>query len=143
MAEWSLSYVRAEDVDRYWDWLAPFLARAIDKAPSNLTPEDVRDWAREEQARIWIVAKGDSAFPTAAFAVRQWPDGTVEFLTFSGSRMSEWLPVLIGKFCAMAKRSGQRRLLMGGRPGWMRRLSSHGFVFLGSEHGRVVMEKVL
>lgn len=139
-AEWRLTYVRAEDVDRYWGGLRPFIEKAIERAPSNLTPDDVREWASDERARIWLVEGQNIA---AAFSVREWPDGTVEFLTFSGSHMSEWLAPLFREFCDMAKRNGRTRLRMGGRAGWRRWLARLGFVFCGADGDRVLMEKVL
>lgn len=140
MAEWSLSYVRAEDVDRYWEWLGPFIEKAINRAPSNLTAEDVRRWAKKDRARIWAVRDGQEN--VAAFSLRE-ADGTVEFLTFGGSRMGEWLPVLFPEFCALARLNGVNRMWMGGRRGWLRWLQPLGFVFRGRNDDRVLMEKVL
>lgn len=141
-AEWHLAYVRADGVDQNWDWIEPFLTRAIEKAPTNLTTEDIRVWAKEEKARIWVVSQ--SWRPVSAlFVVRQSPDGTVEFLTLSGSRIGEWLPVLFPEFCRLARRNGIKRLWMAGRRGWQRWLAPVGFVFRGMNDDRVLMEKVL
>jgi hypothetical protein len=140
VAEWHLSYVRAGDVDRFWGWLRPFIEKAVKKAPTNLTPEDIRDWAKEDRARIWVVQDGWTDI--AAFSLRE-ADGAVEFLTFGGTRMGEWLPALFPEFCDLAKRNGVKRLWMGGRLGWKRWLAPLGFVFRGMNDDRVLMEKVL
>lgn len=142
MAEWSLSYVRTEDIDRHWGWIARFLEKAFWKAPTEITVDEVYQRAKEDRARIWLVLEGDRTVPTALFVAGEWPDKTVEVFVLSGWRLIEWLEPVVEDFCSMARDQGLKRLRIGGRKGWLRRLKPLGFVFLEKNSDRVVMEKV-
>lgn len=138
-ADWRLTYVRTEDIDQHWGWIAPFLKRALDRAPCDLTLEGLRERARDDNARIWVASQGS----VAGVFVASEMDGVVEILILSGERTREWLPALLPPFCSMAKRAGLQALRMGGRRGWRRFLEPLGFVFLGMVGDRVNMEKSL
>lgn len=140
-SDWQLRYVRAEDVEAVWPIAAPFVQRAIDKVPTDLTLDQVREWSKDGRLRLWIVSDGDE--PVAAFPVAELPDGTVEFYAISGRRMTEWLPVLLPLFASMAKSAGKRALRLDGRFGWERRMAPFGFTTIRREGRTVTMDMVL
>ncbi len=140
-AEWHLAYVQTEHIDRNWDWIAPFLKRALERAPCDLTLEGIRERARADNVRIWVVAP--SWNPVTGVFVASELDGAVDILVLSGERAREWLPALLPQFCSMARGAGLQVLRMGGRKGWRRFLEPLGFEFRGMSGDRVNMEKSL
>lgn len=138
--EWRLQYVQIEDIDGFWSWLGPYFARALAKAPSDLTLDLIRAQAKAGGLRFWIVS--DDAGPVAAFVAGEHADRSVEVFALAGSRMAEWLGPVVEKFCTMAKAAGLERLTMRGRKGWLRALSAQGFAFAGPDGDRVKMTKV-
>lgn len=128
-------------MDAVWPSVLPYLERAIAKVPTELTPEFIRDKAKAETMRLWIVSRG--SLPVSAFAVTEWPDKTLEFMAFSADEFGEWMPVVLPLFAAMARSAGMRALRIDGRRGWERRMTSFGFKTVGREGRTVVMDMVL
>lgn len=138
-AEWHLAYVKTDDIDRNWDWIEPYLRRAVERAPCDVSLASIRERAKADKLRIWAVSgeKVSGVFVAGEYGT------TVEILMLSGDRAREWLPALLPEFCGMARGVGLKTLRMGGRRGWKRFLEPLGFVFRGWNDDRVIMEKSL
>ena len=140
--EYSPAYVRTEDIDDLWPWLGSFIRRAFDKAPSLISADELRDLAKANKARFWVVSGEYS--PVAVAATCEHENATVEIVALAGSGMARWLLPALGSFESMAKDAGMIRLAIHGRRGWERRLAPLGYVLREhDEDGLAMMEKEL
>ena len=141
-ADYAPAYVRTEDIDTLWPWLGSFIRRAFAKAPSLIGADDLRDLARQNKARFWVVSKDGS--PVAVAATCEHANATVEIVALAGTGMGRWLLPALAAFEAMAKDAGMARIAVCGRRGWERRLAPLGYVVRDhDEDGLALMEKAL
>lgn len=139
--DWRLAYIKTEDIDNYWGWLGNWLNRALERAPSDMTIDQIYEYATQDRLRLWLVLDGD--VPEAVFVTGEQPDGTLDIFAMAGRRMTQWMPVLIEPFAQMAKASGMTRFRMAGRKGWLNVLKNIGYVQTGTDGDRILMERVL
>lgn len=137
--EWRVRFIRKEDIGAVWGWLGPWLQRAFDKAPSDFSPEVLRQYAEAERVRFWLVTDSDDA-PTAVFATGEQPGRVLEFFAFAGDRMLDWLTPALDAFVRMASGAGITALRMSGRRGWEKPLVRQGFRVV-HRGDRVTMER--
>jgi hypothetical protein len=133
-------YVRNEDVEAAWPMVEPFVAMACEKVPTDLTPDFILEGARDGRFRLWLILDGEET--VAAFPMAELPDGTAQFYTVGGSRMTEWMPVLLPQFAEMARASGMRALRLDGRKGWERQMARYGFRTIKRDGSTVMMDLV-
>ncbi len=108
------------------DWIRckPYIAKAI-KYQDNYTIKDIEDKIEEGIFLLW--AGKNSAFVTE-FVV--FPQNTAMNLLFCGGNYQE-LEAMLPHIEDYARACGVKKLYLGGRKGWTRKLKSFGFE---SEH---------
>ncbi|MGL4232948.1 MAG: hypothetical protein ACRCWJ_16400 [Casimicrobium sp.] len=122
-----------------WVELAPMLERAVMRGHGYVSLDEVRQclengdmqaWAIIEQAESYgvIYKQEGKLLAVCATEVKSYTSKkAVCFNALGGSKMNEWLDLLIEMVRNFAREVGATELVAVGRRGWVRQLSSRGF----------------
>lgn len=125
--------VPSEALDVVWGDVASILHKSVETSNGKFHIDDIyRDVSRGDLG-LWLVLDETSenqASPVAAFTTRIIPYPNRMALAMDwvgGSKMGEWLPVVIETLEGYAKECGCSHLEGYGRKAWMRWLGKYGW----------------
>ena len=136
-----LARVDRADIPDLWPTIAPLLEIALERAPSELTINTLLTRVMEGRVTIYVIY--DEGNSVAVFAAGMQPDGAAEIFVLAGDRVNDWVVEAADQFSRLVGMMGASVLRMGGRKGWLKPLLAAGFVFVGWEDDRVLMERTL
>lgn len=110
--------------------LAPYIADALRYDPLESTSvATILGQLGTGEMLCLLVADGEE--PMAALVLQRimttHGEQIIHVLACAGTRMAEWIDLAVAKLDEIARRFECSHVSMAGRPGWARKLSSHGF----------------
>ena len=131
--------VLAADIDHVWAKVEPMLAAAIRDDGARMGTEDFRRWLDEGAMQLWIAFDSEHLYAAAVTEIIIFPRLKVcQIVLLAGWDYGTWEAAAFDMIKRWAKSKGCKRLEIRGRPGWKRRLASHGF-----RHRQTVLEMEL
>ena len=128
--------VLADGLDHVWARVEPMLTAAIRDGGARLGTEDIRGWLDEGAMQLWIAFDDENLYAVAITEILVFPRIKVaSIVMIAGWSYETWEPAAFDMIKRWAKAKGCKRLEVRGRPGWKRRLQSHGF-----RHRQTVLE---
>jgi len=125
-----LSLIPNTMVEHMWDQAEPFLAMAIPYAAGECNLEKMKDEAIAGRTLVFLVSNENHEVIAAMSAeVIDYPSGKRVLVMgmVGGTDMGEWIDDVVDKLQQLGKGFGCESAYITGRPGWLRRLSKHGF----------------
>lgn len=123
-----VSAVPLEALDVVWEDCARLLEPAIARSGGQYTREIVQDLLARRELAMWVATDAES--PMAAWTSRivAYPNSRALVIDLlGGTRMDEWLSLLMRVMQRYARDTGCSHMEAFGRDGWERVLKSHGW----------------
>lgn len=122
--------IMKEHIDSMWDFIEPTLHRAVGLTPDRIDTQDVYDGAKQGIYLLWIVFEevDDQRFIQAVITTRviEYPKTKALAIDFvAGTRMKEWLPVVMPILEELGKNNGCTHIEGYGRRAWFKYLQQY------------------
>ena len=112
----SIEGIQADEIDNFWEKVAPLVERAMEYADGKMNTEDVYNGLKSKDFQLWLVPGGIWVTHIAKYPQSK----RVEWIAAAGEYQdwTEHLPVLLD----WARAQGCDAVEIGGRAGWGRKV---------------------
>ena len=119
-----IGIARQWEIDDNWSVIAPMLQKAIDRTADDLSTGSLWTMCRTGHAYLVFASDEHGIAMASVWQFQPWDKGQVfRCLCLGGSKMREWLHLLIDMIKKMMAEGGAPRMVYSGRDGWDRVLS--------------------
>ena len=127
--------VGSHQIDDYWDYVKPFVDKAMERSTTETTPQ-VFVALKNKSARLWLSVKEGIIQSICIVQVTDRPKGRVcSIWICTGSNRKEWMQ-FHDTIEAWAKANGCVRMRHEARKGWAREMKKYGY-----QMSHVIIEK--
>lgn len=121
-----------DHIDSMWEHVEPIIRRAVGLTPDRIDTKDLYDNAKSGAYLIWLVIeeRDDVQYIQAVLTTRisQYPKTKALSIDFvAGTRMKEWLPVVMPTLEELGKSNGCSHIEGYGRRAWSKYLNEYGW----------------
>lgn len=127
-ATFAIDPIRLEHVAAVWPEVAPLFERALKRADSWASLEELRTDVDRGDTTLWLICDRTSlvaAFITGVVTAAR--GRLLKAVILGGSRMSEWFGLWEAKLVDIAKAENCKAVVVVGRKGWKRTLERCGW----------------
>lgn len=119
-----------DHIDSMWEHVKPIINRAISLTPDRIEADDLYDSAKKGGYLIWIVTeeRDDVQYIQAVLTTRivNYPKTKALCIDFlAGTRMKEWLPIVMPVLEELGKNNKCSHIEGYGRRAWTKYLSAY------------------
>jgi hypothetical protein len=123
-------------VDQEWEWVEPYITRALDYSLLCEDVDEVRKDAISGDTILMVFTDGDDVLSVvAAEIIANKRRRIIHVLSASGKRLGDWLDAWWDAITNIAKELDIQSITINGRRGWEKHLKPYGF-----KHKRTVLE---
>lgn len=125
---WKISEIRGQDLDTYWEQIAPRLQRALNQGQGDGMPADeLRPGFKSQTRQLWAIHDEDNITAVAVVSAEHLPGVGKKVIVelLEGERMGEWIEQLVFELCGLMEMIGGFCIEASCRPGlakYMKRL---------------------
>ena len=120
--------VPVEKLDDMWSEISVELQKPVEIPPNKVDLESVLDHAKKGVYLIWTVLEGEKVVSVVTTRIIDYPRGKSMAMDFvGGTRMKEWLPMVMKVLDDHAKHNKVKFLEAYGREAWLRYLAKYGW----------------
>ena len=121
-----------DHVESMWQHVEPILQRAVGLTPDRIDTKDVYEGAKKGAYLMWLVTeeRDNIQYIQAVLTTRiaDYPKSKALCIDFvAGTRMTEWLPVVMPVLEELGKTNGCSHIEGYGRRAWTKYLNEYGW----------------
>lgn len=129
-ARYHVSSIPARLVDHFWKFAEPYIKRALDHTSGEFTPEDIKQFAKDQYIQLWLVSEGEKVVAAVTTEIVVYPSRKhLRVITLAGSNAPEWTGLVDTILQDWAKVSGCNAIEAFVRKGYVPVLNKYGYVF--------------
>ncbi len=121
-----------DHVDSMWEHIEPIIKRSVSLTPDRIDTQTLYEDVKKGLYLMWIVTeeRKDVQYIQAVLTTRicQYPKTKALCIDFvAGTRMKEWLPIVMPAFEELGKTNGCSHIEGYGRKAWAKYLNTYGW----------------
>lgn len=137
MASIEIFGIHRDHIDELWMEIHPFIKMGCDYSAGELDPDDVYEMINEGYVVPIVMKDQGEIAAVITMEMTETKSGKTMFLmTAGGDNIDVWLDEFLDVADNIAKEQGCDKMAIKGRPGWVRKLKTHGF-----EHKYTILER--
>ena len=123
-----ITAVPLEGVDIVWSKAKDVLTKSVETSKGKFKAEDIRKELKDGGLVLWLVLEGSDVVAAITSRVIEYPGRRAMALDWvGGSKMNQWLPLVLNTLQKYAKECGCMHLEGYGRKAWGKILKKYGW----------------
>jgi len=123
-----ITAVPIEGVDIVWSKAKDVLTKSVETSKGKFKAEDIRKELKDGGLVLWLVLEGSDVVAAITSRVIEYPGRRAMALDWvGGSKMNQWLPLVLNTLQKYAKECGCMHLEGYGRKAWGKILKKYGW----------------
>ena len=123
-----ITAVPLEGVDIVWSKARDVLEKSVETSKGKFKAEDIRQELKDGGLVLWLVLEGSDVVAAITSRVIEYPGRRAMALDWvGGSKMNQWLPLVLNTLQKYAKECGCMHLEGYGRKAWGKILKKYGW----------------